>query len=518
MLAMFYIAHKRLADAETPLLKLVNRKDTAATLQLGALYVTQGHPEKARPLYASLTSQPAMKVPAVARLASLDYVAGKTTEAHAALEGLLKEQPNNVDLLTLQTRWFLRERRLDEALAAANKAATSAPTSASAQYSLGLVHAARHETAPAVNAFKEALRLNPRISEAQIQLSRLSLASGKPDEALSYAEAANQQASTPAARVGVAYALLGKGDIGRADVAIQALEKDYPNLAATHTLKGLLLAGRSDQAGAARELDRALELDPKDTQALGARLRLDLREKQPAQARARLARAIAASPANSAVLVLAARFENTAGDTAAGEKYLRKSIEVDPSNPEGYDLLARMFVAQHRLDEARAEFERLAARQPSEAGPKTMVGVLYDMQHKSDDAAKIYESVVKTNPRAGVAANNLAFIYATRGANLDAALQLAQTAKQQMPTTWEVDDTIGFVYYKKGLPDLAIPPLLSCVQKAPKESTCHFHLGLAYAKAGTKDKATASLEKALELQPAFDGAEEARATLASLKR
>jgi cellulose synthase operon protein C len=518
LLALFFISHRRGAEAETPLLKLVNKKDSAATLQLADLYVAQGHADKARPLYTSLTSQAAMKVPAGARLAALDYVAGKTKEAHAALSDLLKDQPNNLDLLTLQTRWFMNERRLDEALTVATKAVNSAPTSAPAQYTLGLVHAARHENAPAMNAFKETLRLNPRVADAQIQLSRLSLASGKPGEALSYAEAANQQMSTPASRVTVAYALLGKGDIGRADDVVRAMEKDYPNLAATHTLKGLLLDARSDPAGAAQELDRALALDPQDILALTTRVRLDLRQKQVAEGRARLARAIAANPANSAVLVLAAKFENTAGDLAAGEKHLRRSVEVDPSNLDAYALLGRMFVSQHRLDDARVEFERLAAKQPSEPGPKTMVGVLLDMQHKYDESAKVYESVVKTTPRAGVAANNLAFNYATRGVNLDAALQLAQTAKQQMPTNWEVDDTIGFVYYKKGLPELAIPPLLLCAEKAPKDPTCHFHLGLAYAKAGNKDKATASLEKALALQPAFEGADEARATLASLRR
>ena len=518
LLAMFFIANKRAADAETPLLKLVNRKDTTATLQLGDLYVAQGHPEKARPLYASLTSKAAMKMPAVTRLASLDYAAGKATEAHAALNGLLKEQPNNVTLLTQQTRWFLNERRLDEALAAASKAVSSAPSSAPAQYALGLAHAARRETNPAINAFKETLRLNPRIADAQIQLSRLSLASGKPREALSYAEAANQQLNSASSRAAVAQALLGKAEISRAEDVIRSMEKDYPNLAMTHTLKGLLLVARSDSAGAAQELDRALGLDPHDIMALTARVGLDLSQKHADEGRARLARAIAADPKNSAVLVLAARFENTTGDQAAAEKYLRKSVEIDPSNLDAYSMLGRMFISQRRLDDARAEFERLAARQPSEPGPKTMVGVLLDMQGKHDESAKAYESVMKISPRAGVAANNLAFIYATRGTNLDAALQLAQTAKQQMPTAWEVDDTLGFVFYKKGLPEMAIPPLVGCVEKAPKDPACHYHLGLAYAKVGDKEKAAKSLEKALAMQPAFDGADEARATLASLKR
>jgi tetratricopeptide (TPR) repeat protein len=518
LLALFFLANKRVADAETPLLKLVNKKDSVATLQLADLYVAGGHPEKARPLYASLTSQAPMKMPAGARLASLDYAAGKVKDAHAALDSLLKDEPNNVDLLTLRTRWYLKEGRLDDALAVATKAVSSAPSSAPAQYALGLVYLARREKDPAVNAFKETLRLNPRIADAQIQLSQLSLASGQVGEALSYAEAANQQVNSAASRAAVAYALLVKRDVARAGEVVRAIEKEYPNAAATHTLKGLLFAARSDDAGAAQEFDRALALDPQDIRALTARVTIDLRQKHAAEGRARLARAVAANPKNSAVLVLAAKFENTTGDLAAGEKYLRKSVEVDPSNLDAYSLLGRMLFSQQRLDDARVEFERLAARQPSEPGPKTMVGMILDMQGKHDEAAKVYEAVVKISPRAGVAANNLAFIYATRGTNLDAALQLAQTAKQQMPVNWEVDDTLGFVFYKKGLPDLAIPPLLSCVQKAPKESTCHFHLGLTYAKAGTKDKATASLETALALQPAFDGADEARATLASLKR
>jgi tetratricopeptide (TPR) repeat protein len=105
-----------------------------------------------------------------------------------------------------------------------------------------------------------------------------------------------------------------------------------------------------------------------------------------------------------------------------------------------------------------------------------------------------------------------------RGTNLDQAMQLAQTAKQQRPELGDVDDTLGFVYYKKGLPELAMPPLMACLQREPRNVNCQFHLGLAQAKAGQKDKAAESLQKALDLQPSFDGADEARATLATLKR
>ena len=50
----------------------------------------------------------------------------------------------------------------------------------------------------------------------------------------------------------------------------------------------------------------------------------------------------------------------------------------------------------------------------------------------------------------------------------------------------------------------------------PKNSTLHYHLALAYKKAGDTDSARQSLTKALELNPEFPDAGKAREELASL--
>ncbi len=82
--------------------------------------------------------------------------------------------------------------------------------------------------------------------------------------------------------------------------------------------------------------------------------------------------------------------------------------------------------------------------------------MILQMEGKNAEAQKQYEKVMTLDPRAPVAANNLAWIYAESGANLDVALQLAQTAKAGLPDSPEVDDTLGWVYYKKDL-DVAGP-------------------------------------------------------------
>jgi tetratricopeptide (TPR) repeat protein len=113
-----------------------------------------------------------------------------------------------------------------------------------------------------------------------------------------------------------------------------------------------------------------------------------------------------------------------------------------------------------------------------------------------------------------IASNNLAWIYADSGTNLDAALALAQAAVAKVPDTPELMDTLGWVYYKKNLPKLAIPLFERCVARAPRDASYHHHLGLAYLQSGDQAKGRAALQRALEAKPDARTAEEIRAELA----
>ena len=94
--------------------------------------------------------------------------------------------------LVMKARWLTNEKKLDEALDRAKAAVAADPQSAPAQYALGMVHDLRREVPDAINAYNEVLRLNPRAAAAQVELSRLNLASGNREAALRYAEEAKQ--------------------------------------------------------------------------------------------------------------------------------------------------------------------------------------------------------------------------------------------------------------------------------------------------------------------------------------
>ena len=96
-----------------------------------------------------------------------------------------------------------------------------------------------------------------------------------------------------------------------------------------------------------------------------------------------------------------------------------------------------------------------------------MAAMIVHSQNKTADAKKRYETIVNADPTAAVAANNLAWIYAEEGEKLDEALRLAQSAATKLPENAEVSDTIGWIYYKKELPALAVPAFERSVEKAP---------------------------------------------------
>jgi len=93
---------------------------------------------------------------------------------------------------------------------------------------------------------------------------------------------------------------------------------------------------------------------------------------------------------------------------------------------------------------------------------------------------------------------------------------MAQTAKAALPNEPDVNDTLGWVYVKRGLPALAIDFLGQAVAAKPNEPVYHYHLGMAHLKAGDKARARPELQRALQLSTAFPGVPEARQALDSL--
>ncbi|HKY20067.1 MAG TPA: tetratricopeptide repeat protein [Vicinamibacterales bacterium] len=519
-MAVYLMATKQVAKAE-PYLKTLAEvsKESSDTFALADYYVANRRSSDARTVLEALTKNEGESFAgAKIRLAAMALQEGDRKSAAAFVEEVLTKQPDHVDGLAIKATLLLEDKKYDEALPLARQAVARNASSEAAQYALGRVHMARQDVREATAAFGEVLKLNPRNNRARVDLARLALADRRPEDAIQFAqEALTEQPGHAEATLVLARARLMKGDTAGAESQTRALALEFPKSASVQVQLGQLSARKGDTDGARRAFEQALAVEPGHLEALMGLTSLDLRAKNPTRARSRVEARLTADPQNPRLQVLAARVYMAVGDTAAAERTLRKAIEINPGQMEGYALLGQLYAGQKRLDEARAEFDRLAEIRPSAAvGAYTFAGVLLQLQNKPAEAQARFEKAIALDPNAAVAANNLAWLYAERGGNLDVALQLAQTARSHLSDRHEVSDTLGWVLYKKGLASLAVPPFRESVEKDPKNPVYHYHLGLAYAKSGNKAEAIKALQEALRLNPKFDGAADAQQMLAGL--
>jgi tetratricopeptide (TPR) repeat protein len=519
VLATFYQATNRTAEAEPHLRKVFElTKAPEAALALADYYLGRKNYDAARGLLDQMATSPATALVAEIRLAALAHDLDQSQDAYTRLERVLEKDDSNLQALVAKSTFLLADRKPDEALAAATLSVEKHPDSAAAFFTLGRVQAARFQTQAAIAAYQSALRLNPRATDSKIAIARLQLAAGGNDASVTMAQdALATDPENPDARLVLIRGLLARGDLLRAEAELKPLAARFPDVSAVHVQMGRLLGNRKDEAGARKQFERALELQPDSAEAVGGLLALDLAAKRFPEARARAEAAIAARPNDPALMMLAARTAATAGDFPTAEQRLRRVIQIEPSYLAAYGSLAQILVRQGRLDEALNEFDQLASRESRPVGALTMAGMILDGQGKTAAAQERYERALQADPEAPVAANNLAWIYAQTGTKLDAALQLAKTAYGKLPNTPEVAHTLGVIYYKKDLLPEAIRTLKTIVDANPTTPVYRFHLGMAYAKAGESAEAAQQLTRALTLKSDFDGAQEARATLATLR-
>ncbi len=519
-MATFRLQQGRASEAE-PYLKVVAdaAPDDAGKLALADYYAATNRAGEARGILESVAASTSGNSQAARlRLAALALRDRNLAEANRFVNEILEKDPKHSDALIAKAQIQTNEKKLDDALVTLRTAAEAAPENARVHLALGGVHLARRDHAAAMAGFAEALKLDPRLIAAEVELAGVHLASGQPDRALQLANSALQKNPGDADALLVrGRALLAQGKTVPAEQMLKPLAAALPNDAKVQAEMGRLQLTKGDRGAARATFAAMLETNPTNIDALTALTRIDLSENKAQQARLRVEDAVRRQPNNPGLLVLAGATYSSLKDHAAAETSLRKAIELDSSNMWAYITLAQLFASQGRVSEATVEYEKAARQQPRSIPIQTAYALLLQMQNRSAEAKAVYQHIVEMDRSAAVASNNLAWLTAEEGGNLDVALELAQAAKAQLPDNPIVNDTLGWVYYKKGLPALAVPPLELAITKDPGVGSYHYHLGLAYAATGNADQARVALGKALSLKPSSEDTKGAQDALARLR-
>jgi tetratricopeptide (TPR) repeat protein len=410
---------------------------------------------------------------------------------------------------------------------------------AQANFSLGLVDQAR--------AFAGDLeRTYPDYLPAKLMQVQINLATGQPQTAQllatdligRLAKATPDRDTSPQ----ILASLLAKAYIARGVAAVQQgntqtarqdfvsakgiTPKDpdaYVNLATVS-----LIENKPDEAVGLYE--NALSADPVNFSALSGLVNLYTSQKQADKAHARLDQVLGSNPNNASLHFLKAQIYGSQQNVQGAEAELGKTLEIDPNYIAARSSLGALFVNTKQEDRALAEYRKIIELRPDNAATYTLMGMLEDARKNYDAAADNYRKALQLDQNALIAANNLAWLYAVQGkGNLDEAVRLAQGAVQKNPNFAGFADTLGWVYYKKGLYGAAADQLQKAVsldEAAAKKNNVnaspsyHYHLGMALASKGDKPAAKREIEQALRLAEKpnmqFSEANDARKALATL--
>jgi tetratricopeptide (TPR) repeat protein len=197
----------------------------------------------------------------------------------------------------------------------------------------------------------------------------------------------------------------------------------------------------------------------------------------------------------------------------AGKAY-DAALRADPHAAAALAGQARLARAAGRTSDAVALYDRAGAQASNGQYAYEAAQTLLATGDEAG-ARKRLEDVVRLHPENAAAANDLAWILASKGEELPRAARLAEGASRQL-TGPETLDTLGVVRLRQGELDEAVAAFQRALETNPKYATARYHLGLALAQKGRREDALAALRGALESGP-FPEAEDARTELARLE-
>ena len=477
-----------------------------------------GDAEEVKRVATEMTSQAPDYLPGWVWLAELAYKDKKYDEALSILENVFGRDTENIDGRRLQGDVLLAKGDAKKAVAVFERLDQTYPDAPFIKYKLARAYLADNNMNQATVALDQAVSINPDYDDAVLLLGQLNLATGHAEKVI---EPLNRLLRKRPNLTNAALALAGAyGSLERFDdaaVVLQEEAKVKPNDSQPQIALGLTYrrAKRNDEARQAFE--KAAELAPDNLFVVDQLVELDVLDKRFDAARQRIQTQIQKNPNLPAAHYWEGKILVTEGKWDAAEAELQRTLQIDPNFFGAYDLLVQVYVARNKLPQAVSQLQALLTKNPNNTPSLMTLALVYERMKDYPKARDAYEKLLSTQPNFVPALNNLAYLYTERLNNLDKAYELASKARQLQGEDASIGDTFGWVLYKRGDYQQALPILQESAGKTADNPVIQFHLGMTAYMMGQTDLARAALKKAASAAKDFPGKDDGKRRLALLE-
>lgn len=179
---------------------------------------------------------------------------------------------------------------------------------------------------------------------------------------------------------------------------------------------------------------------------------------------------------------------------------LRKALDADNKKIEIYQMLASIFQSKKEYGKAKDVIEDGLKQDDKNVELIYRLGIVLDISGEKEMSLQQMKRVLEIDPNHADALNYIGYSYAERGIRLNEAKVLIEKALKIKPDSGYIVDSLGWVYYQKGLYDKALDSLEKAVSLTPNDPAITEHLGDVYFKKREYRKALEMYQKALALK------------------
>jgi tetratricopeptide (TPR) repeat protein len=410
---------------------------------------------------------------------------------------------------------LVRQGRLDEAAQQAQLALADPEARAAAYSVLGSIRLQQQQLTDSARLFEAALKIEPGLPGAQINLAQVYVLQGKADRALDVlrraltadpslaSAAASTWAGIPvvpvAASVKFALLLVDRGAVAEAIGLLERVKATSPpSYEVAFNLGSAYVLGK-DPARALEAYDAALAVSPDALAALRQAAGIAEQKGELERSLSYWIRAKRVAPDDPDVLLGFGRVCWMMDLLEDAEPALEKAVQLRPDGLSQQYTLAAVKVGKRQFDAAQRLLEPLVAARPQDARLRYALGaVLYTQGHLDDAATHLKESA-RLDPTPPASQYYLALVTRDQGHEAEAMAMLERLVRQH-PDHAGAHEALGGLQMGAQRYAEAEASLREAIRLSPGSVKANYQLGLLLVRSGKKDEGERQLAHAKTLR------------------
>jgi Flp pilus assembly protein TadD len=253
----------------------------------------------------------------------------------------------------------------------------------------------------------------------------------------------------------------------------------------------------NDYAGAERQARRALELNPRNADALHHLGLALFGLRQYDEAVQRLSEAVQIKPKEAEMHIQLGVVLLSAGKVTDAVSSLERALQIAPDSSEAhFNLGVAMFRMGNRQEATKQWLEAVRLR-PDDHEAHYNLAMMLEQEKKFDQAIEHYRLTVQAKPDHVLAQANLGLLLSTKGSLQEGLTHLAKAVELD-PANTTIRFNLAITLGRLGRHDQAIAQWQYILQREVRNAEALEYLGIEYAQMGQFEKALSTLDQALQ--------------------